>query len=194
MYKNVASQYVIVFAWDNAAGAPKSGDATNITGRVSKDSIDSAATNDVNPTEIANAAGQYAFLMTQGETNCDLHGLTASSSTADVDIQPVIIYTRPAADIDWQNGGRLDLILDIIAADTTTDIPALIATAQADLDIITGASGVNLLTATQASIDAIETVTDKFVFTVANQVDSNIQYINDAQVIGDGNAAPWNGA
>lgn len=43
---------------------------------------------------------------------------------------------------DWVNGARLDLILDIIAADTTTDIPALIATAQADLDIITGGSGV----------------------------------------------------
>ena len=28
---------------------------------------------------------------------------------------------------DWVNDGRLDLILDIIAADTTTDIPALIA-------------------------------------------------------------------
>ncbi len=42
---------------------------------------------------------------------------------------------------DWQDGGRLDLILDIIAVDTTTDIPALIATAQADLDTITGAAG-----------------------------------------------------
>lgn len=28
---------------------------------------------------------------------------------------------------DWADGGRLDLILDIIAADTTTDIPALIS-------------------------------------------------------------------
>ena len=27
---------------------------------------------------------------------------------------------------DWINGGRLDLILDIIAADTTTDIPAIL--------------------------------------------------------------------
>jgi len=53
----------------------------------------------------------------------------------------------------------LDTILDTIATDTTTEIPALIATAQADLDIITGATGVNLLTATQASIDAIETDT-----------------------------------
>jgi hypothetical protein len=35
---------------------------------------------------------------------------------------------------DWVNGGRLDLILDIVAADTTTDIPALIATLQAFVD------------------------------------------------------------
>ena len=48
---------------------------------------------------------------------------------------------------DWINGGRLDLILDIIAADTTTDIPALIATVQADLDILTGTDGVTLATA-----------------------------------------------
>jgi len=48
---------------------------------------------------------------------------------------------------DWQDGGRLDLIQDIIAADTTTDIPALIATAQADLDTITGSDGVTLATA-----------------------------------------------
>jgi hypothetical protein len=47
---------------------------------------------------------------------------------------------------DWVNGGRLDLILDIIAADTTTDIPALIATAQADLNLLTGADGATLAT------------------------------------------------
>lgn len=43
-----------------------------------------------------------------------------------------------------------------ILEDTGTTIPATIATAQADLDILTGATGANLLTATQASIDAIE--------------------------------------
>lgn len=47
---------------------------------------------------------------------------------------------------DWINGGRLDLILDIIAADTTTDIPALIAalnnisTAQVNTEVDTGLS------------------------------------------------------
>ncbi|KKN75799.1 hypothetical protein LCGC14_0376750 [marine sediment metagenome] len=53
-----------------------------------------------------------------------------------------ITAARMGALTDWINGGRLDLILDIIAADTTTDIPALIATAQNDLDTITGGSGV----------------------------------------------------
>ena len=97
MFKNVAGQFVIVYAWDSANGVPKEGDAAQITGRVSKDSIDSAATNDANPTELANAPGQYAFLMTAAETNCDLLGVAASSSTADIDIQPVIIYTRTLA-------------------------------------------------------------------------------------------------
>jgi len=54
---------------------------------------------------------------------------------------------RAQAIDDWINGGRLDLILDIIAADTTTDIPALIATAQSDLDTLTGSDGATLATA-----------------------------------------------
>jgi hypothetical protein len=52
---------------------------------------------------------------------------------------------------DWADGGRLDLIQDIIAADTTTDIPALIATAQTDLDTITGTGGVELGTSQTAA-------------------------------------------
>ena len=55
----------------------------------------------------------------------------------------------------------IDGIVDAILVDTGTTIPATITTAQNDLDIITGASGVNLLTATQASIDAIEADTNE---------------------------------
>ena len=60
----------------------------------------------------------------------------------------------------------LDTVADGIQTDlgNATDglgaLKALIDTAQSDLDILTGATGVNLLTATQASIDAIETDTD----------------------------------
>lgn len=66
------------------------------------------------------------------------------------------------AELDAAN---LPTDIDAILADTnelqTDDVPGLIATAQADLDIITGADGVNLLSATQASIDAIEADTNE---------------------------------
>lgn len=43
-----------------------------------------------------------------------------------------------------------------------------------------------------ANISAIKTQTDKLTFTVTNQVDVNIQYVNDVQVNGAGTAgSPW---
>ena len=54
--------------------------------------------------------------------------------------------------VDWVNGGRLDLLLD-----------------------------------------AIKVPTDKMVFTKANELDVNTKSINDAEVVGDGNATPWDG-
>lgn len=48
---------------------------------------------------------------------------------------------------DWVDAGRLDAILDAIATGTITDIPALIAIAQADLDTLTGSDGATLATA-----------------------------------------------
>jgi hypothetical protein len=39
---------------------------------------------------------------------------------------------------------------------------------------------------TASDVAAIKTQTDKFVFTVANQVDVNVQYVNDVAVTGTG--------
>lgn len=50
---------------------------------------------------------------------------------------------------DWVNGGRLDLILDIIAADTTTDIPALIAALE-------NISSANVTTACTSSLNTYD--------------------------------------
>ncbi len=74
MFKNVASQKIAVFAWDNAAGSEKTGDAVNITAQISIDGAATAATNDINPTELdaADAPGIYLFDMIQAETNGDL--------------------------------------------------------------------------------------------------------------------------
>ena len=79
-----------------------------------------------------------------GDTNADLAAILLDTAdmqpkigtpAADVSADIAAVKTETAlivADtnelqVDWTNGGRLDLILDIIAADTTTDIPALIA-------------------------------------------------------------------
>jgi len=55
----------------------------------------------------------------------------------------------------------LQLMITDILVDTATTIPAAIATAQADLDTITGVDGVNLLSGTQATIDTIEADTNE---------------------------------
>ena len=96
MFKNVASQKVAVFAWDNAAGVPKTGDAANISAQISKDGAACAATNDAAPAELdaVDAPGIYLFDMTQAETNADLISITPDSSTTDVVFRPIIIYTN----------------------------------------------------------------------------------------------------
>lgn len=93
--KNGAGQKVAVYAWDEAAGAPKTGDAANITARISKDGGTSAATNDTNPAELdsTNMKGVYVFDLTQAETNADLIVISAVSSSANVVIRPVFIST-----------------------------------------------------------------------------------------------------
>ncbi|KKL97749.1 hypothetical protein LCGC14_1831320 [marine sediment metagenome] len=42
-------------------------------------------------------------------------------------------------------------------------------------------------------LDATKAKTDQMVFTKANELDANTKSINDAEVVGDGNATPWDG-
>lgn len=100
IFKNTSGQKIAVFAWDTAANAEKTGDAANITARISKDGAAVAQTNDVNPTELdpTHAPGVYLFDLTQAETNADLITLFAKSGTASIKLEPVIIYTLPT----WQ--------------------------------------------------------------------------------------------
>lgn len=101
LFKNVASQKVAVYAHDTANDVPKTGDAANITAQISKDGGATAASNDTNPTELdaTDAPGIYLFDLTQAESNCDLFILFAKSSTADIQLEPVIIYTLPGTSV-----------------------------------------------------------------------------------------------
>lgn len=124
IYKNVASQKLAVYAYDGttAAGsdASKTGDAANITARISKDGGASAATNDVNPTELdsTNHKGIYIFDLTQAETNANMIVVTPDSSTSNILLDPITIYTvdaLAASDINAE-------LLDVLNTDTYPEL------------------------------------------------------------------------
>jgi len=94
MYKNVAGQKISVFAWNNATGQEATGEAANITAQISIDGGASAATNDVNPTELdaTNHKGVYVFDLLQAETNGDMIVISPACSTDDIVFRPIIEY------------------------------------------------------------------------------------------------------
>lgn len=66
-----------------------------------------------------------------------------------------------------------------------------VATEVASILVDTGTTLDGLITTVDTVVDAIKVQTDKLTFTVANQVDANVQYINDTALTGDGGATPW---
>ncbi len=62
---------------------------------------------------------------------------------------------------DWQDGGRLDSLLDSVSSQSS-------------------------VTAIQADVSAVKSKTDQLTFTVANVLDSNIQNVNDVEITGTG--------
>jgi len=103
---------------------------------------------------------------------------------------------------DLANGGRLDLLVDAILADTATlgapagashaaDIAALKVETAAIL-VDTGTTLDGEISTIDTVVDAIKVQTDKLAFTVTNQVDANIQSINDVTIAGDGDGTPFN--
>jgi len=133
MYKNVANQQIAIYAHDTDADAPKTGDAGNITAYISKDGGGVAQSNDVNPTELdaTNAKGIYIFNLTQAETNCDLFVLSATSTTNNIQIEPVMAYTETSpvtalSDYDPPTKAEMDAgfsgLNDLSAAEVNAEV------------------------------------------------------------------------
>lgn len=116
MQKNVAGQKVIVFAFDATTNLPKTGDAANITAYLSKDFGAVTVLGDTSATEMdaTNAKGYYLFDLTQTESNADVLGVTAKSSTANVVVigAPAVIFTEPPnyTLMSLDSSGRVDAI------------------------------------------------------------------------------------
>jgi hypothetical protein len=97
MQKNVASQKLIVFAFDATTNLPKTGDAGNITAYVDKDFGGVTVLGDTSATEMdsTNAKGYYQFDLTQAETNADILFFSAKSVTGSIVViaVPATVFT-----------------------------------------------------------------------------------------------------
>jgi len=99
-------------------------------------------------------------------TNTDMRG-TDSAALASVCTESRL------SELDEATSGKMANQVDIIQTDTTTDIPATISTAQADLDTLTGSDGVTL--ATSQPNYAPNTTTPPTVNAIADQVWDELQ-------------------
>jgi hypothetical protein len=103
-----------------------------------------------------------------------------------------------AVGIDWANVEAPTTVLDL-SGTSIASVNGAVASVTGAVGSVTGAVGsvsgavgsvtgaVGSVTGLTASdVGAIKTQTDKLTFTVANQVDANIQYVNDVLVTGTG--------
>jgi len=99
LYKNKASQKIAVYAYDPTVAAgtdpSKTGDAAQISAQISKDAGTSAATDDLAPTELdaVDHPGIYIFDLLKAETNADMIMLSAASSTSNILLDPIQVFT-----------------------------------------------------------------------------------------------------
>jgi hypothetical protein len=120
LQRNVAGQGIYLFAWDELACAPKTGDSANITGALSKDGGADAALGTANPTQIdaTTMPGVYWQPLAQAETNAAMLAIFWKSTTANVIIDPVFIETEVPA---GATGGAAtyDQVAGFLATDNT---------------------------------------------------------------------------
>jgi hypothetical protein len=126
MFRNTASQKITFFAFIPSTGLPKTGDAANLTAYVSKDdgTVTVLADTSATETDATNAKGLYIFDVAQGETNADKLVFSCKSSTSDVSVVPVTVYTRPpnANLLSIDASGRVDVIKIAGTTQTARDL------------------------------------------------------------------------
>lgn len=98
MQKNVASQQIILFAFDSATGLPKTGDGGNITPYVSKDwgTVTVLASPTATEMDSTNAKGFYRFALAQAETNCNVALFSGKSTTTGIVVVGKVETLTPA--------------------------------------------------------------------------------------------------
>lgn len=99
MFKNVAGQQGIFFAFNTTNNVAQSGDAANITPYVSKDygTVTVLSSTSMIEMDATNGKGYYRVTLTQSETNADTLVFTGKSSTANIAVigVPATVMTTP---------------------------------------------------------------------------------------------------
>lgn len=93
--------------------------------------------------------------------------------------------------IEYDFGPRVDQNLDVNVANNGADLTSIPWNAAWDAEVQSECSDALIA---DASVAAIKAKTDSLTFTVANQLDSNVQYINDIQLTGNGTTVPMDAA
>jgi hypothetical protein len=158
-------------------------------------------------------AGRTLDVSAGGEAGLDWANV--GSPTTSLALTGTTIATTQKVDVDTiktnpvVNGGTITFPTTATLASTTNITAGTIATVSGNVTgsvgSVTGLTASNLDTTVSsrlatvgytapdnASVTSIKTQTDKLTFTVANQLDANVQYVNDIAVNGVGTAGnPW---
>ncbi len=112
MQKNQAGQSITMLAIDTATGKPKTGDAANLTAYIAKDDGAVTALGDASAaeTDATNAKGLYTWTLTQAETNADKLVFSGKSTTTNVELIPVIVYTISEMDANIVSANGLPVL------------------------------------------------------------------------------------
>lgn len=123
-------------------------------------------------TATANGTSKHGIVATGGTAGTS-DGIKAAAGSGGVDIRGAI-----TGNITGNLSGSVGSVTGLTAANLDVAVSTRLATA-------------GYTAPDNPSITAIKTKTDSLSFTVAGQVDANIQYVNDVQVVGNGAGAPW---
>lgn len=152
-------------------------EANNLESACSNYSVTRGLTGTAVPAAAADAAGGLVTSDDGGWDADELYdAIVTDAAGANIAVD-IIAVKAETADIvadtnelqgDWANAGRLDAILDIIAADTTTDIPATITTMQGNVtDILADTNELQAddtptaISGLDSKIDTIDTNVDQ---------------------------------
>lgn len=175
MLKQSTARNLLVFMTDSADHVTGKASLT-LTITASKDGGAFAA---ISPAVTERGNGWYSLALTTAHTDTlgDLALHVTASGADPSDVREQVFAGLPGESVAVASIAANAVNASALAADAVTEIQAGLSTA-ADLATVAGYI--------DTEVAAIKAKTDSLTFSVAGQVDANIQYVNDVQIQGTG--------